>query len=156
MTAVTVRTATSEDLEVIVPMWRSLFPEDDESTARKEIAGELASPEAGAVLIAEDAAGAALGFAHVGLRHDYVPGCTTSPVGYLEAWFVLEQERRKHVGGQLVEAAEAWARVQGCTQLGSDCLLDNDVSFAAHSSLGFEEVERLIAFRKSLEAAPGT
>jgi aminoglycoside 6'-N-acetyltransferase I len=49
-----------------------------------------------------------------------------------------------------VAAAEDWARGQGCTEFASDTLLDNDVSSAAHRALGFEEVECIRCFRKTL------
>ena len=35
--------------------------------------------------------------------------------------------------------------------MASDCLLDNEVSRAAHVALGYAEVERLIHFAKRLE-----
>jgi aminoglycoside 6'-N-acetyltransferase I len=50
----------------------------------------------------------------------------------------------------LVEAAEAWARSCGYAEIASDCHLENDVSLKAHTALGFQVVERLIHFRKSL------
>jgi aminoglycoside 6'-N-acetyltransferase I len=49
-----------------------------------------------------------------------------------------------------VRGAEQWARGRGCTEMSSDCLLDNEVSLAAHLSLGFREVERVIQFHKRL------
>jgi aminoglycoside 6'-N-acetyltransferase I len=54
------------------------------------------------------------------------------------------------VGRALMVAAEEWARAQGFTELASDALLDNSVSHAAHEALGFEVVEKIVVFRKSL------
>jgi aminoglycoside 6'-N-acetyltransferase I len=45
---------------------------------------------------------------------------------------------------------EAWARALGFTELGSDALIDNLASHAFHAALGFEERERVVAFRKRL------
>jgi aminoglycoside 6'-N-acetyltransferase I len=50
----------------------------------------------------------------------------------------------------LVEAAELWATHQGCTELGSDSHIDNDVSHVAHLGLGFEETGRVRTFRKNI------
>jgi orotate phosphoribosyltransferase len=50
----------------------------------------------------------------------------------------------------LVNGAEAWARSKGCSEFGSDALLDNDVSRAAHLALGFHETEQIRYFRKVL------
>ena len=50
----------------------------------------------------------------------------------------------------LVAAVEEWARAQGCTELGSDTTIENEGSVAAHRAIGFEEVDRIICFRKPL------
>ncbi len=85
----------------------------------------------------------------VSLRN-YAEGCDTSPVGYVEGWYVDPDLRRGGVGALLVQAAEAWALEQGCTEMGSDCYLENEVSRLAHTALGYQEVERLIHFEKRL------
>ncbi|MEL7471899.1 MAG: GNAT family N-acetyltransferase [Planctomycetota bacterium] len=101
------------------------------------------------VLLARDAPGEPIGFAEVSLR-DFAEGCSSSPVGYLEGWFVEASARGLGVGRQLVSAAEAWAREQGCLEFGSDAETDNAGSIAAHARLGFEEVCEIKCFRKPL------
>ena len=58
--------------------------------------------------------------------------------------------RRAGLGTKLVEAAEAWALMNGFAEIASDTELDNGISLQAHLALGFEEVERQICFKKSL------
>ena len=53
-------------------------------------------------------------------------------------------------GRALVAAVELWTREQGCTELASDALLDNEASHRAHAACGFEETERVVYFRKHL------
>ena len=77
-------------------------------------------------------------------------GCVSSPVPYVEGWFVIDNARRQGAGAALVAASEQWARAQGLSEIASDTQLENHVSERAHKSLGFEEVERAILFRKSL------
>jgi aminoglycoside 6'-N-acetyltransferase I len=89
------------------------------------------------------------GFLETGTRK-YADGCETSPVGYIEGWYVDPDLRRAGWGGALVQAAEAWARSCGYAEIASDCLLENEVSLRAHTALGYEESERLIHFRKPL------
>jgi aminoglycoside 6'-N-acetyltransferase I len=105
--------------------------------------------EALGAFVAEQAAGRLGGFIELGLRK-YADGCDTSPVGYIEGWYVDPNLRQQGVGAALVRAGEEWARTQGCTEMASDCLLDNEVSFRAHLAVGYEEAERLVHFRRTL------
>jgi aminoglycoside 6'-N-acetyltransferase I len=105
--------------------------------------------EGQAAFVAERPEGRLGGFIEVGLRN-YADGCDTSPVGYVEGWYVDPDLRQQGVGAALVRAGEEWARAQGCTEMASDCLLDNEVSLRAHQALGYEEAERLIHFRRAL------
>lgn len=93
--------------------------------------------------------GSMCGFVEVGSR-PYAEGCDSSPVGYIEGWWVDDDMRRRGVGRALIEAAEDWCRSKGRTEVASDALIDNDVSHTAHRALGFTEVERLVMFRKTL------
>jgi aminoglycoside 6'-N-acetyltransferase I len=81
---------------------------------------------------------------------EYGEGCETSPVGYIEGWFVYEKFRGSGVAGVLTNAAENWASEKGCTEMGSDTWLDNETSIRAHVKLGYVEVERLVHFVKQL------
>lgn len=101
------------------------------------------------VLIAVNESGSPIGFAELSIR-SHVDGCESLGVGYLEGWFVDAAFRRQGVGAALIYAAEDWARQLGCTEFGSDTWLDNPASETAHKSLGFEEVDRVICFRKQL------
>ncbi len=89
------------------------------------------------------------GFIEVGTRK-YADGCITAPVGYIEGWFIDEDLRGKGLGHELVRTAEDWARSQGLREMASDTWLDNDLSIRAHLAMGYEEVERLIHFAKTL------
>ena len=111
------------------------------------IAGTF-SPLPYALLVAENGEALA-GFIEVSLR-SHVDGCESHPVGYLEGWYVDEARRGTGVGRALVAAAEDWARGQGCTEMGSDALIDNVQSQRAHAALGYEVVDRCVNYRKSL------
>jgi aminoglycoside 6'-N-acetyltransferase I len=101
-------------------------------------------------LVSEDERGGLTGFLEAGLR-SHADGCDTrQPVGFVEGWFVGEEHRGKGVGGELMRAAEEWARAQGCREMASDALIDNVGSERAHTALGFEIVDRCIHFRKAL------
>jgi aminoglycoside 6'-N-acetyltransferase I len=80
----------------------------------------------------------------------YAEDCRTSPVAFLERWYVIPAARRQGVGRALVSAAERWAREWGCSEFASDTELDNSTSAAAHRALGFEDAGAIRCFRKGL------
>ena len=82
----------------------------------------------------------------VRLRHDYVEGAYTSPVGYLEGIYVEPTFRRCGVAAELVRACEAWARARGCSEFASDTEAENVRSIHFHLSVGFQEANRVVCF----------
>lgn len=149
MTRIRIRPFVPADLAEWLRMRRALWPdlanEDEAADAR----AWLARPDA-TVLVADRPDGGLAGFAEVGTR-PYADGCDTSPVGFLEGWYVDPDVRRGGVGAALVRACEQWARERGYRELASDALLDNTTSHHAHLALGFTEVERAVRYRKSVE-----
>jgi aminoglycoside 6'-N-acetyltransferase I len=121
-------------------------PDDQQYREMEEILGG----ESEEVLLAERPGGGLCGFLEVALR-SRADGCETTPVGYIEGWFVDEDVRLQGVGRALVEAAEAWAGSKGCRQMASDAELWNDVSHRAHGALGYRETARLVLFKKELD-----
>ena len=80
----------------------------------------------------------------------YANGCDGRPVAFLEAIWVAPEARRTGVGRALVDHLGAVARGAGLDELGSDALIDNHVSHAAHRAWGFDETERVVCFRRAL------
>jgi aminoglycoside 6'-N-acetyltransferase I len=120
-------------------------PEDEQVRETSEILGS----DSEAVFLAERPDGGLCGFLEAALR-SRADGCESTPVGYIEGWYVDEDVRVRGVGRALVEAAEAWARTKGCRQMASDAELWNTVSHQAHEALGYMETSRLVLFRKNL------
>jgi len=108
-----------------------------------------ANPEQNVVLVAASLDDEPVGFVEVTLR-DWAEGCATRPVGYIEAWYVEPEHRRSGVGRRLMDAAERWVLSRGCTEIGSDAELSNEISGRAHRALGYAEVARLVLFSKNL------
>jgi len=96
-----------------------------------------------------DVDGRIVGFLEMDFR-PYAPACATSPVPFIEGWYVEPAWQRRGIGRSLVEAAEARARAMGYTEIASDAELDNGDGIAAHRAVGYEEVERVVCFRRSL------
>ena len=140
---------------VDVPDWiamrTALWPHSRDRHADDVARLLTTSPGECVSLIARGSDGAALGFAEAGLRHDYVNGCRTSPVAFLEGIFVEPGARGKGIARALIAAIEDWARSLSVAELASDAAPDNGPSLAMHNALGFEETQRVVFFRKSLK-----
>ncbi len=67
--------------------------------------------------IAESAIGQIAGFAEAALRRDYVNGCSTSPVLFLEGIFVSPEYRQHGVARLLCEAIANWAEKRAALNL---------------------------------------
>ncbi len=144
------RIATEADVVDWAVLRARLWPELSAEGHAEEIAAMLARPrEECANFVVEDG-GALHGFAEAALRHDYVNGCETSPVAYLEGIYVRPEDRGRGIGGRLLLAVRGWARTLGCRELASDADLENTVSQAFHAATGFEETERAVFFRMRL------
>jgi aminoglycoside 6'-N-acetyltransferase I len=137
-------------------LWPHVTSDENEAEGRQYFAAAERSPGVmpEMVLVAVDEnAGRVIGFAELS-RRLYAEGCSTSPVAFLEGWYVAPDRRREGIGRALIGAAEEWGRSRGCSEFASDALADNAVSAAAHTALGFEEVEVIRCFRKDLSSPP--
>jgi aminoglycoside 6'-N-acetyltransferase I len=103
-----------------------------------------------AAFVAIDDDGTMAGFAEAALRRDWVEGCSSSPVTFLEGIYVHPDARNSGVARALAEAVADWGRSQSCAEYASNALLDNEDSHAFHAAIGFAETERVVFFRKSI------
>ncbi|HJR79318.1 MAG TPA: aminoglycoside 6'-N-acetyltransferase [Anaerolineales bacterium] len=143
-----IRRAAHKDKPDWLRMRQGLWPDAPVEYLTFDMDDRLADPDY-AVFVASDEDGRLVAFIEAGLR-DYGEGCETSPVGYIEAWYVDEHIRGKKLGRELIYAAEAWAREKGMVEMASDTWLDNEASIAAHWRLGYQEADRLVHFVKRL------
>ena len=142
-----IRKAASADSMTLANL-ASYMWEHDPTELEPEFAELTTSPEA-ACFLAIDVE-KTIGFAQCQLRHDYVEGCESTPVGFLEGIYVDDTHRCSGVARALLSACEAWAKGMGCTEFASDCEIDNRDSFAWHMKNGFREMGRTIWFAKKL------
>ena len=145
-----IRSATINDFEKWHQLRLKLWAHVSAEESLESFENVLRNHSQEQIFLAENADGELVGFLEAGLRRDYVEGCETSPVGYIEGWFVEANLRRQKIGLKLVEAAEDWARELGCREMASDCELENVVSLRAHLGVGYAEASRNIHFTKSL------
>ena len=149
-----IRRAHHSDRDELAKLLASLWADATAAEHGRDLEEILASGTYGtlpmAILVSEDENGALTGFIEVGLR-SHADGCDAKrAVGFIEGWFVVERVRNRGVGRELMRAAEDWARAQGCVELASDALIDNELSLSAHEAMGFEVVDRCVHFKKAL------
>lgn len=149
--AATIAMATSTDVEPWAQLRAELWPHHSVESLRADLVRSFLSGNGdAAAFIARNAAGDAVGFAEATLRHDYVNGCSSSPVLFLEGIYVQPAERRSGIARALCAAVADWGKSLGCTEFASDAQLGNTASHALHAALGFAETQRVVFFRKPL------
>jgi aminoglycoside 6'-N-acetyltransferase I len=155
-----IRLAQPADRASLAALFHALWPEGPVEEHSRELEAILSGNPPGTlplvVFVAEANVSSAtqdkslLGFLEVGLR-SHADHCDPAhPVGYVEGWYVTDAHRNRGIGKQLLQAAEDWARSQGCTEMASDTQIGNELSQRVHQSLGYEIVESAILFRKAL------
>ena len=145
---ITIRKAAFSDAAAVTDLALQLWPDHETREMQIEFESILTAAEAAVFLAFVDET--PVGFAQCQLRHDYVEGTSSSPVGYLEGIFVMPAYQKRGIARILLSSCESWAKAQGCTEFASDCELDNHDSLRFHLSVGFEEANRIICFTKTL------
>ena len=145
---ITIRKAAFSDAAAVTGLALQLWPDHETREMQIEFESILTAAEAAVFLAFADET--PVGFAQCQLRHDYVEGTSSSPVGYLEGIFVAPAYQKRGIARVLLSSCESWAREQGCTEFASDCELCNTDSLHFHLRVGFEETNRIICFTKKL------
>jgi aminoglycoside 6'-N-acetyltransferase I len=135
------------DTAAWLAMRAQLWPATSAQEHAREAEAMLQDPaRTGVALAMQDAQ--AVGFIELSVRTDYVNGCDTSPVAFVEGLWAAPQARHAGVGRALMDYALAWARTRKLTELASDTPLENTESQQAHLAMGFEETQRVVYYRK--------
>lgn len=143
-----IKPAEANDLDVLTNLAAQLWQNHSVEDLFQEFSRILSNGESQFFLKYEN--NLSVGFAQCQLRHDYVEGTSTTPVGYLEGIFVKEGHRNKGYAKELLAECEAWAKRNGCREFASDCEIDNIGSFRFHKAMKFTEANRIICFTKKL------
>jgi aminoglycoside 6'-N-acetyltransferase I len=140
-----------EDKGQLIEMWLALYTWVTDAEGEWVTMRDWFAREDAATFVAVDAADGEtlVGYADVGAR-SVVDGCDSSPVAYLEAWYVKEGRRKQGIGEALIRACEDWGRARGYTEMGSDALLDNVESHRLHRKFGFTQHDTVVQFVKRL------
>jgi len=146
---VVVRPITDRERDRWHCMRTALFPDMSNDDHEREIAHVL-SDSANAQCFVALVDDKPVGFLEVRIR-EWVEGCASQNVGYLEAIYVDEFFRRSGVAKALIRAAEHWSRDHGAQEVASDADVDNEEGLALHHQMQYEEMGRSVLFTKKLD-----
>src|SRR5688572_16347920 len=102
-----VRSRLPADDREWVGMRLALWPQHDAADHRRWMARWLTASDHLVLVVPREGSAGLSAFAEVGTRAS-AAGCESSPVAYLEGWYVDADMRRRGVGAALVAAAEEW------------------------------------------------
>lgn len=137
-----------QNIEALVLLSTKLWPDSSAQEMQNHYQEVLANDASTALLLRTDTR--YLGFVELSTRRDYVEGADELPVAYIEGLYIEDGYRNQSLGKQLITAAEKWAIEKGFTHIYSDAELEKDNSICFHAAVGFEEVSRIVCFRKNI------
>jgi aminoglycoside 6'-N-acetyltransferase I len=124
--------------ELITSLWK-----DIEETEIKEIIKDHKLGTGKIFLYVDDKI---YGFVNTTIRNDYVEGCHSLGVGYIEGIYVCEKVRRNQIAIQLIEHVVRYFKSIGIKEIGSDTEIENEISQFFHKAVGFKEVSRNVHY----------
>jgi GNAT superfamily N-acetyltransferase len=148
-----IRAASADDRDALQALWREI---DELHTAivpsffgwaedRSELAMRRALADHNEMLLVADEDGAVRGLAHV-ILYDTPPGGGRRQTrrAHLDSLVVHRGHRRRGCGRALMEAARAWARQKGATQLLLTVWSGNDEAEHFYQRLGFISISQVL------------
>ena len=141
-----ISTATIEDVDALVEMAKDLYKTNENLYNEFE---SILNDKDAVVFLVSDPNGL-IGFEHIQIRHDYVEGCKTNNVAYLEGEYLKPDCRSHGIGKTLIEKGIKWAKDNGCKEFASDCEISNELSIKFHEAVGFNVVNKVVCFRKEI------
>lgn len=133
----TIRQATIEDLEALVPLfdgYRQFYRQPSNLEAAREFLGQRLRRRESTVFIAESG-GQAVGFAQLFPTFSSV---SLAPAFVLNDLFVLAEFRRFGVGQRLLEAAVAFCRSAGAVRVSLSTAVTNHAARALYEASGWQ------------------
>lgn len=140
-----IRRASQDDAPRITDLCGQLgYPEQEEDVERR--LARLLLPERHAIFVAEAEGEGVLGWLHV-----YVEQLLVSELrAELGGLVVEERARGARIGGELMEAAEAWARDKGCSLLRVRTNVIRARAHGFYERLGYSKAKTQHVYEKEL------
>ncbi len=135
--AVAVRRATPADAAVLAPLfdaYRGFYDQPGDLPLAERFVRERLEREESVVFLAQDAAGAALGFAQL---YPSFSSVAARPIWVLNDLFVADAARGRGLGHALLEACRRHGALTGAARLELQTLVGNRLAQRLYESLGW-------------------
>ncbi len=144
---------TTNHLPAWLTMRAALFHDEDPKLLQEEVTqitkSNTLKSQPFQCLLAFDDNGLPIGFIELTIRSS-AEECMTSPVLYIEGWFVDPAAQGTGVGKALMNAAFDWGRQHGCQEAASDTRPTNTSAKNAHQALGFQDAGIIQCLRRDI------
>lgn len=144
----TIEEITQKNLYALTELMLSLWPDCSLKEEYANCQRILEAEQETCFLIKNEAE--YIAFIQLAVRKEYVEGANSAPVAFVEGIFVKDEYRKLGLGKQLLDYAETWGKKMGCSQMGSDAEISNQISIDFHKKSGFREMNRVVCFLKDL------
>ncbi len=135
--AATIRQATSEDLDYLVPLfdaYRQFYGQSSDVNRARQFLSDRISRGESIVLIAEDQARTAIGFVQL---YPSFSSILAAPMHVLSDLFVIPEARRRGVGTSLLQSAVETARAAGVARVELATAMSNVPAQRLYEKLGW-------------------
>lgn len=141
----TIRTARSYDAPAIAELCGELgYP-----STRQQMVKRLAAIEGnadGRVFVAEDGQGRVIAWLQVALATQLCDDACAQVTGFV----VAQPMRGQGIGGQLIAAAEAWARTRGAQRILVRSRVERECAHQFYERAGYARLKTQLVFSKAL------
>ncbi len=144
---------TTNHLPAWLTMRAALFHDEDPKLLQEEVhqitKSNTLKSQPFQCLLAFDDSDLPIGFIELTIRSS-AEDCMTSPVLYIEGWYVDPSHQGTGTGRALMNAAFDWGRANNCKEAASDTRPSNTSATEAHQSLGFEDAGIIQCLRRTI------
>lgn len=139
MPAHTIRQATLDDLDQLIPLfdaYRRFYGQQSDDIVARQFLNDRLTRNESIVLIAENDSGAAVGFVQL---YPTFSSILAAPMYVLSDLFVIPEARRRGVGTQLLASAAEAARTAGAVRLELATAITNISAQRLYEALGWRK-----------------
>jgi len=142
---ITIREAQAADIPALTALCGELGYASNESQVRRRLA-RVSEDRENHIIVAEDAAGAVVGWVQV----HFTRWLASDPRGEVVGLVVSSTSRGRGIGRMLMQAAETWTKEQGGTEIAVRSNIVRKETHAFYQRLGYAVTKTSLNFRKPI------